>query len=295
MPNPFIRRSHKGAAPVGNLLANILAGDLTFTLRAGQGANFPDGSIAPFVVKWNRGGTTEEKGLVASRVGDTFTLVAGGRGYDDTLAQAQALGVTVEHTGSAIETDEANLAVVNTIGRAVAIGDILVCDGPNSFKRVAIGAVTGQVLTVTAPGVVGWGASTVPVSATIPASQTTSSVGPVDLTTPGPAVTVTISAAGKAKVTLTAAIDPGSGGEGGLMGFALSGTNVAGSTTAQSLAVRGVNVAAGGGDWGEVAASAVFFVSGLVAGATTFTAKYRTYNGLSAATFANRSIIVETY
>ena len=70
------------------------------------------------------------------------------------------------------------------------------------------------------------------------------------------------------------------------MGFAISGATVRAASNTQALSLLR------GGAQGAVAlqGSATFYVTGLTAGSTTFTAKYDVTTGTG--TFVNRTIIV---
>lgn len=63
-------------------------------------------SAGPYVVVVDRGNSSEEKILVASRSGDTHTIQT--RGYDGTTSIAHADGAAVEHCLDADTLDEAN-------------------------------------------------------------------------------------------------------------------------------------------------------------------------------------------
>jgi hypothetical protein len=116
-------------------------------------------------------------------------------------------------------------------------------------------------------------------------SQTTTSTTYTDLTTVGPSVTVTIPASGNALVTVTGSLtDSASAGQAN-MGFAISGASTQAATDTRAFVVK-----SGGAQLILVQGSATFFLSGLTAGSTTFTAKYRVSAGTG--TFVNRSIIV---
>ena len=114
-------------------------------------------------------------------------------------------------------------------------------------------------------------------------AQTTASTTYTDLTTAGPAVTVTIPASGKALVTLTSLIDNTNADKDNFMAFAVSGNTTLAASDATALRWSGKN-----GDGMQF--SATYLVTGLTAGSNTFTAKYRT--SANTATFTNRSIIV---
>jgi hypothetical protein len=117
-------------------------------------------------------------------------------------------------------------------------------------------------------------------------SQATTSTSYTDLTTSGPAVTVTISATGHAMVILTAGIDSENSNTLCYMGFAESGTNTASGTDTRSLSMDRTS---------GPHLSATYFLTGLTSGSTTFTAKYRSNSGTNTCTYADRNIIVITY
>lgn len=121
--------------------------------------------------------------------------------------------------------------------------------------------------------------------ATVATSQTSTSSSSVDLTTVGPAVTVTIGSTGRAMVSLYCAQNNSTSGDVVFMGFALSGANTLAPTDALSLAFTSP-VPGGGTRYG-----ASFLLQGLTAGSTTFTAKYRISVG-GTGTWSDRQIIV---
>jgi hypothetical protein len=153
--------------------------------------------------------------------------------------------------------------------------------------RPTSGQVLGMVLSTNGSG--GTYAMTVvaehmgtptPSSTTVATSQTTTSATYGALATAGPSTTVTITS-GNALVTLTASITANSPCN---MSFNAGGFSAA---DAQSLQLFT------GGQ--AVQLSAIYYVTGLTAGSNTFTAVYRSQNGLATCTFANRSIIVIPY
>jgi hypothetical protein len=79
-----------------------------------QVVGWPDGSVGPFFVVIDRGLLTEEKLLIASRVGNRLTILE--RGADGTPQQPHADGAVIEHVFSAREADEANAHVEATGG-----------------------------------------------------------------------------------------------------------------------------------------------------------------------------------
>lgn len=120
-------------------------------------------------------------------------------------------------------------------------------------------------------------------SAFVVASQTTTSTAFTDLSTAGPACTVTTGAS--ALVILTANIANAGSTDGAAMGFAVSGaTTLAASATTSLQYTNSL-----GGAYHQ--SSAAYVQSGLNAGSNTFTAKYA---ALTAGTgvFGNRFITV---
>jgi len=103
-----MRYQHSGGARKTTLVAQMTpAGLEPFQVDDPQG--YP---AANFFVVIDRGLDTEEKVLVASRQGTTFTPSS--RGADDTLPVAHNAGAEIEHVFTALEADEAN-AHVNSV------------------------------------------------------------------------------------------------------------------------------------------------------------------------------------
>jgi hypothetical protein len=100
------RKSYAGAASATTLTNSISATATSFSVVNASG--YPAGSD-PFVVVIGRGTTSEEKMLITSVSGQSFTVTT--RGYDDTSAQSHSVGETVEHCIDAITIDEANAHV----------------------------------------------------------------------------------------------------------------------------------------------------------------------------------------
>ena len=124
--------------------------------------------------------------------------------------------------------------------------------------------------------------------AVVSTSVSTTSTSYTDLSnSSGPFVSVTVPASGTVLVTVTGGIASNYNGEMGYMGFAISGASTASASDARSLRWTGRN------ETETFQASATFYVTGLTAGTTNFTAKYRTESGgTHNSTFSNRNIIV---
>lgn len=121
-------------------------------------------------------------------------------------------------------------------------------------------------------------------SALVATSQTYASATFGDLATVGPTVTVNIGANGLALVSLYASISNSDASNSTGMSFAMSGANTQAAQTGFYLAQIASAVA------DSMRSSAVFLLTGLNPGATTFTAKYRASGGTGS--FADRRIAV---
>jgi hypothetical protein len=107
-------RSYSGNAKSTALAEAITATATTFLVNDGTG--YPDGAAGPFVVTLSGGTAGEEKVLCATRTGTSFTVAAGGRGFDDTTASAHPNQALVQHTFSATDAREANAHVNDAVG-----------------------------------------------------------------------------------------------------------------------------------------------------------------------------------
>lgn len=119
---------------------------------------------------------------------------------------------------------------------------------------------------------------------TVATSQTTTSTSYTDLATGGPAATVTIGASGMALVIISATCANANASGYAIAGYAVSGANTAAATDAKSVLMRS-ETAAEEGNYCNT-----FLETGLTAGSTTFTMKYRCVSGT--AQFQRRFITV---
>lgn len=99
----MLRREFTGAALRTNLSANISSGDSSFSVTDAVG--FPSGAN-PFAVVVDRGTSDEEKMLISSRSGTTFTIQS--RGYDGTVAKSHTSGAFVDHVLDAATIQDMN-------------------------------------------------------------------------------------------------------------------------------------------------------------------------------------------
>lgn len=180
--------------------------------------------------------------------------------------------------GSGVDTTVKNLNPETTLG------DISYRSSTsNTNTRLAIGT-TGQVLTVSG-GVPAWAAvSANPTTgyALVSTGQTTTSTSYTDLSTVGPAVTLTTGT--KALIFITSNIDNQSNNGQGHIGFAISGATTVAASDDQALHYYSSGTI--GLQYG-----AAYYVSGLTAGSNTFTLKYKSGNG-STQYFARRMLTV---
>lgn len=144
-------RDYKGSAARTTLAAPINNTDLTFSVASGGGTGYPDGTDGNFTVCLDAGLAAEEKVDCESRSGDTFTIAAGGRGYDDTAAAAHSNGANVDHVGTATDLREANAHVNDTTGdphpqytTAVELAAAIPSAVPVWIGAGAMGTITGS-------------------------------------------------------------------------------------------------------------------------------------------------------
>jgi hypothetical protein len=118
------------------------------------------------------------------------------------------------------------------------------------------------------------------VTATVATSETTTSATYVDLTTTTDSVTLNVPSSGMVLVALYAALT-NSAANYSNVGFALSGANTVAAADTMALSFNGTSF---------LVASAVFQLTGLTPGSTTFKMKYDVTSGTG--TFKNRRISV---
>ena len=165
-----------------------------------------------------------------------------------------------------------------------AKGDLIAATAADTPARLAVGA-NDTILTADSSEATGlkWAtpASSSPTSAsaTVATSQTTSSGSYTDLTTPGPAVTVTTGT--KALVIISDYSVVGVG-DNAFTSFAVSGATTIAAADAYAISQSGTNTQS---------VSRATRLSTLTAGSNTFTMKYRGSGG-GTGTFKDREIIV---
>jgi len=170
-----------------------------------------------------------------------------------------------------------------------AKGDLITATAADTPARLAVGATNGHILTVdsTASTGLAWAApaSSSPASATatVASAQSTTSITFTDLTTAGPAVTLTTGT--KVLVIVSAyCYQAGSPGMLARMDFAITGATTRAAANTTALITRGDT---NGDVWGRASAANIVTVT---AGSNTFTAKYMVNTGTGG--WQDRSIIV---
>jgi hypothetical protein len=181
--------------------------------------------------------------------------------------------------GSSVDTTTKNLNPSTTLGDIEYRSSTA-----NTNTRLGIGT-TGQILAVSG-GVPAWStpasASLTSASAAVATTQNTTSTSYTDLTTSGPAVTITTGT--KALVIVGAFAGPQVAGVSAYMSFAVSGA----TTIAASDDYAFVNRGSGSND--DNRGCFATRLTTLTAGSNTFTAKYKVSN--NNADFGTRNIIV---
>ena len=219
------------------------------------------------------------RGINAQTASVTGVLTDAGKTV--TMTNAGATTFTVPANASVAYPTGTRINILNlgagactpTAGAGVTINGTITALATNGFASLVKTAT--NTWSYMPPG--GFPASA---TATVATSQSTTSSTMTDLTTAGPAVTLTTGT--KALVIITANIFNATAANYSYMGFAVSGATTVAAGTAQALWTVGTNT---------IQASAGYLVTGLTAGSNTFTNKYRT-EVATTATFSNRSITV---
>lgn len=143
-------------------------------------------------------------------------------------------------------------------------------------------AAKAPLASPTFTGNVVWSGATLRAStATVATNQTCTSQTYIDLTTSGPAVTVTTGTT--ALVILSAAAYGFASNYTNYIGFAVSGATTVSASDSQSLQLPGST---------QARASSGYIITGLTAGSNTFTLKYRNNINGGMSNFLNRTITV---
>ncbi len=274
----------------GNAKSTVLADAVNTTATTflvADGTGYPDGTAGPFIVTLSGGSASEEKVLCSARTGTSFTVATGGRGFDDTTASTHSNQALVQHTFSATDAREANAHVNATTGAHAATAIAFTPGGAlaSTNMQAALAELDAEKLS-TADATATYLAKAALTSAIVETLETTTSTAYTDLATVGPSVTVPVAASGRVLVTIGSLLSNDTAGVASFMTVALSGANVIAAADTVSRLLNFRSASAGQG----IRASRQFVISGLAAGSTTFTAKYRAASGTSS--FDGRALIV---
>lgn len=138
MVTPYARRDFQGAAILTSITGDIAAGATAIGLA--NAAGWPDGASGPFLIVIDPDTPIEEKIWVTSRSATSLNVAgAGDRGADGTTPAPHQAGAAIYHCHGAIDDDEANYAVTQTVGKITTPGDMLIGSGVSSLARIAPG------------------------------------------------------------------------------------------------------------------------------------------------------------
>ena len=146
-------------------------------------------------------------------------------------------------------------------------------NGAITTNALADNAVTSAKLSINGAGV-----------ATVAANQSTSSASYTDLATVGPSVTVTVGPSGMVMFAISSLITVSAAQGLGYISIAASGANTITASDTNYYVFQSSSSS------GNLSASVTKILSGLNAGTTTFTLKYKSLN--SSVSFLNRTLSV---
>lgn len=142
-PASYARRQFPGAASDTTLSAGINNSVTSCALASTSG--WPTGAYTGGILcelYSTTTGLTAEKVWATDLTGSTLTIV---RAADGTSATSHSSGTGIRPVAGAVDADEANKAVNETVGQISAAGQILVGDAANSMTALAAGT-SGRIL-----------------------------------------------------------------------------------------------------------------------------------------------------
>lgn len=142
----YERRDFSGGAVQATLTAGLASATSTLgeTFQIDNATGWPlGGNGRAFAVVVDRGTANEEKVLCSSRSGTSITIQT--RNWDRPTGTGTGVGHTpnsskVELCITAVDVDEANYAVSQTVGQIAAKGDLLTGSAVNTFTKLSIGS-----------------------------------------------------------------------------------------------------------------------------------------------------------
>lgn len=146
----YERQDYLGTRAATTLNGSINNSVTSVTITSATG--WPTVSNSGFYAVIDPDSADEEKVLVTARTGTGLTVT---RGVDGTTGVAHASGATIRPCVSATDFDEANYMVSETVGNAVASGDLLVASAANNLTRLAKGS-NSTILAVDSGGTLGY-------------------------------------------------------------------------------------------------------------------------------------------
>ena len=267
-----------GAAPVSTLASGIAIGAVSSTVQAGHGARLP--ATGDFSIRFEDATDETHFENVTASARSTDTITHGATTY------AWDAGDKVIHVISKTDLDAfaetADLASYQALSVIDAEGDLFIGTGDNTTARKAIGSDFQLFRTrAAATNKAEW--ATLATGAAVAANEATTSTTFTDLTTAGPAVTVTTGTS--VLIIPTADLYNSADGNYGLMSYAVSG-----ATTIAADAHTNLLIFTSPGAGKDAQVSAAYIHSGLTPGSNTFTAKYRVNAGTG--NFLRRGITI---
>ena len=150
---PYSLNTYTGGAVPASLTTSVGTSDTSLTL-AGPFTNWTGlGNGGGFFLVLDYGVTiAEEKVYVPAQStsinwsSGTVTLTSVVRGADNSVTAAHSIGATVRPVLTAVDLQEANTLVSQSLGQVTANGDLLVGSGANALTKIASGAA-GTILT----------------------------------------------------------------------------------------------------------------------------------------------------
>jgi hypothetical protein len=256
-------------------MAELYANDFTTTLSSGctSGAtSITTAAAAPAALQGGEFRIVIGSELLLVTAGESTTTWTVTRGIEGTSAAAHIAGVAVAHVLTAA-------GLVTAIGTGVTISGLPAVTLPAGTDEFIINqGGTSKKVTLTQLRTAGGEFASA--TAKVDTSETTTSTGFADLTTPGPSVTVNVGASGKVRVTIKARVANTVAAGASYVGFGATGANTV---------ANDVYLANSAGYYVEC--STTVLLTGLTAGSTTFKMMYAV--GANTGTFSRRAITVE--